>query len=297
MGGVAVIEVEINDGQKDDVSNPLMASQRIRESTNAETANVWSSLLQNASTKIDTKVKRTISAACKVKLFQGDKQPRCLSDVLMYHPPPSAETEAKLDNGSIDLFRAMNDLLLKPKQLRSEGFPIQSKDTDNAMDTKAAKDMICKMSAAQMTVGDIKDSSDCNALDLVSSLSINAVLGDENYLGGNREDDDNFSKTEYYVKTCSIDRSANDCSFNKKSEAESRQKVFALDCEMVKTSDGPELARISLIQYTADAANEEKSVVVLDELVKPRRKVLNYLTGNVLYSPSIVCFLCFLCCS
>jgi len=58
-------------------------------------------------------------------------------------------------------------------------------------------------------------------------------------------------------------------------------KVYALDCEMVETPAGPELARVSVIMLTEDKANpneDEKYDVVLDELVKPRRKILDFLT-------------------
>ena len=51
---------------------------------------------------------------------------------------------------------------------------------------------------------------------------------------------------------------------------------------MVRTSAGPELARVSLIAYAGDDDDDddEKSSVVFDELVKPRRRVLDYLTGE-----------------
>ncbi|KAF8526629.1 hypothetical protein BU17DRAFT_74141 [Hysterangium stoloniferum] len=48
-------------------------------------------------------------------------------------------------------------------------------------------------------------------------------------------------------------------------------KVLALDCEMCLTEDGPELTRVCIID-----SDTEK--VVLDELVKPLKPIINYLT-------------------
>lgn len=291
VGGVAVIEVEISGAESD----KLMPSQRIVDSMGAKsTTSIWSSLLQTNSD--NNEVKRTISAACKVQLFQGNaSQPRCLSDVLMFLPPPPAEADgATQNNGCFDLLRAMNDLLLKPKQLRSEGFPIETIMT--TIDPKLAWERLCKMSGTIPT-------DEHDALELVSDLSVNAVLGDTIHENGADKKDD-FSKMEHYVKSLSHRHFATDdtsSSLARDSTGEEAQptsqkrKIFALDCEMVKTPAGPELARVSVIMFTGSnsengnndttkAEEEEKSVVVLDELVKPRRKVLDYLTGNGLLS-------------
>ena len=62
-------------------------------------------------------------------------------------------------------------------------------------------------------------------------------------------------------------------------------RVFALDCEMVRTSSlRPELARVTLLRYDPSPpaslgdGDPNRYVVVLDELVKPRRIVLDHLT-------------------
>jgi DNA polymerase III epsilon subunit-like protein len=57
--------------------------------------------------------------------------------------------------------------------------------------------------------------------------------------------------------------------------------IFAIDCEMVRTSEGPEgieLARVTLLQFCPTIAEPEKYVVVLDELVKPTNQITDYLT-------------------
>mmetsp|Transcript_9032 Transcript_9032/g.19565 ORF Transcript_9032/g.19565 Transcript_9032/m.19565 type:complete len:808 (-) Transcript_9032:62-2485(-) len=290
VGGLAVVEIEIVGGEKD-ATCPLMPSQRIMDTLDAKTTNVWSSLLQQNSHEDPfsgnddaNKVERTIGAACKVKLFQGNKQPRCLSDVIMFLPPPPAEIE-KQQNGCVDLFRAMHDLLLKPKQMLSEGFPIEaniasdhnSGTLDERLDAKTAKERVCKMSVAMASGENMQIATEDDALELVRALSVDVVLEESTKDRAEPENNDDFSKIEYYVKSHAHDQELD-------GDSKRQPKIFSMDCEMVQTSSGPELARVSVIMFTggcdenAKAVEKEKSVVVLDEIVKPRRKVLNYLT-------------------
>mmetsp|Transcript_31514 Transcript_31514/g.66284 ORF Transcript_31514/g.66284 Transcript_31514/m.66284 type:complete len:834 (-) Transcript_31514:27-2528(-) len=296
VGGVAVIEVEIIGGESD-TTCPLMPSQRIMDSMGAKSTNVWSSLLQPNTSKESilsndesNEVKRAIGAACKVKLFQGNRQPRCLSDVLMILPPPPAGAKEAKRNGCFDVLLAMNDLLLKPKQLRSEGFPIEvgpapaltnGATSDETLDPKLARERVCKM------LGTIP--AGCDALELVNALSVNAVLGNTTQDEDESVKEDDFSKIEHYVKSFGLCRTSNcDSSVTSDSNGDTqKRKIYALDCEMVLTSAGPELARVSVIMLTggnienghaAKVEEEEKSILVMDELVKPRRKVLDYLT-------------------
>jgi len=65
---------------------------------------------------------------------------------------------------------------------------------------------------------------------------------------------------------------------------EQQPRIFALDCEMVGTSAGVELARVTLIQYCHPEVKEEEGMkyryrVVMDALVKPHLVVLDYVTA------------------
>ena len=58
-------------------------------------------------------------------------------------------------------------------------------------------------------------------------------------------------------------------------------RVFALDCEMVQTAKGYELARITLLQLTGvdqSVQDEVSYTVVMDEFVKPYGQILDYKT-------------------
>lgn len=50
-----------------------------------------------------------------------------------------------------------------------------------------------------------------------------------------------------------------------------QEKAFAVDCEMVQTDEGKELARVCVVDYWTRE-------VVYDQLVKPARPILDYLT-------------------
>lgn len=310
VGGVAIIEIEIAGG---DISTtcPLMPSQRIMNSLDANSDNVWSSLIiqgdndnRESVCKSDyqsSKVKRTISAACRVNLFQEKNEPRRLSDVLMFLPPPSPPDQSNALNkssGGFDIFLAMGNLLMKPKQLRSEGFPIQSNDTSTS---SASVDGTSERRSAMKKIWEISKSSrlqeerplletDCETIQLVRAISVNVVSNDVDAASVG----DEFSKLEYYAKSFSHyyasrenPESSHSCDEN--NEHAYKKKIFALDCEMVQTSsEEPELARVSVIMFTGFDEDDEKCIVVLDELVKPRRAVLDHLTREYCALPNYI---------
>ncbi|KAF7304934.1 Ribonuclease H [Mycena kentingensis (nom. inval.)] len=55
-------------------------------------------------------------------------------------------------------------------------------------------------------------------------------------------------------------------------DAKPQRKVYCVDCEMCLTEDGKELTRVCLIEYYS-------GVVVYDQLVKPAKPVVDYLTS------------------
>ena len=313
VGGVAVVGIEITGGDIG-AACPLMPSRRIVDSVDAECANVWTSLLRTNEKLIcgdrddGNKVTRTIGAACKVQLFQGNiKHPRCLSDVLMFLPPPPSEFDEANQVDRLDMFRAMNDLLLKSKQMRSEGFPIESRAplsrtsipaSGNTLDAKLARERIREKSRVSLS----SEEEQYDALELVSALSTNVALNDVEEDAIEKGEHDEFSKMEHYVKSFShyhkvSDKSIDVGGFDGHLEPERQRKIFALDCEMVKTSAAaPELARVSVVMFTGGDEEKEKNgatlacdeeercIIVLDELVKPRRKVLDYITGIYLFA-------------
>ena len=254
VNGLAVIEIEVIGGINECNSPcPLFPSQRIATS-GPEQRNGWRSIAPLADGKVGQNKQhaKVIGAACKAKLFQGNKQPRNISEVLMLVPPQQSARESRPETrNDFNLIDAMKDLLLRPEQLKSEGYPIAS--SVRCVDSDRVKEQIRSMKQPQKKPA---------ALDLVRALALkdeHVTLGREKVIPA---DDDEAKLEEYYVKT-----------FEMQDRSEAR--VFSLDCEMVDTRVGKELARVSLIMHDT----EEKYSTVVDELVRPRRSVVDYLTG------------------
>ena len=68
----------------------------------------------------------------------------------------------------------------------------------------------------------------------------------------------------------------------------SSPNIFAIDCEMVRTSKGPELARVTVLKLKPNETDYESYETVLDTYVKPRRPVLDYLTRFSGITPTIL---------
>ena len=297
IDGLAVIEISIEGC--DLVSCPLMPSERIKELSDAKTSS-WTSLLANSNGSInnsDSTVQRSITA-CKVTLFQGNN-PLCMSDVLMFLPPSVAQSEhgTRKRCNEAELIDAIFDLRLTSKQMCAEGYPFITGEvgSSNEESKESAKRKICAYKKSN-----IFDESTDGALDLVTAVAVNVAFEDADVFDDSKNNNfDGHTEFEHYVKT-----------FSRKDASRRIPKVFSLDCEMVRTMSGMELARISVIELvgasdkgSGDAGEEENSSVVLgectlpvacvllnlscsttvfasiaDELVKPRRDILDYLT-------------------
>lgn len=259
VGGLAVIEISIEDRNPGSPC-PLMPSERIKErNIDAKTAS-WTSLfvksdvdtLENTCNN-DSTVQRNITA-CKVNLFQGNKHPRSLSDVLMFLPPPVAIQSKNHDTKKqYDVIESLYKLRLSPKQLRSEGYPCIVAQGDSSINTDSrVRSNICAYSKSK-----VHDISIDDAIELIKAVSVKVSFGDDNMVN-----DSNNEEFEHYVNTFS--RAKEDDGSSR------RPKVYSVDCEMVSTSAGMELARVSVIEFAGAAVEgdddvEEKSIAVLGE--------------------------------
>jgi len=247
MGGLAVIEISIEDCDPGSPC-PLMPSERIKDVNEDSNSNSWTSLLgkSNGGTihdNSDSKVQRSITA-CKVNLFQGSKLPRCISDVLMFLPPPVAKSELDKKHSG-DIIDALCGLKLTPKQLRSEGYPfIRDQVESSSMDSH--KESV-ESEINSYKNSNVHDISTDIALDLINAVAIQVSFGDDDVV--------DQTESEHYVKTLSLN----------KGTPPRRPKIFSIDCEMVQTKAGMELARVSVIEFVGDDGDEENSIVVLGE--------------------------------
>ena len=97
-----------------------------------------------------------------------------------------------------------------------------------------------------------------DAIELVKAVSVEVSFGDDDMVNAS-----NYEEFEHYVKTFSRTKKEDDGSSR-------RPKVYSVDCEMVSTSAGMELARVSVIEFVGAEGEggddaEEKSIAVLGE--------------------------------
>ncbi len=254
MGGLAVVEISIEDCDPESPC-PLMPSERLKEVTD-DSKTTWTSLFGNAnggtkSNNSSSEVQRIITA-CKVKLFQGNKYPRCISDVLMFLPPPAAQSEHDTKNEDVDVFDAIFDLRLTPKQMRSEGYPFITDSRESS--TEDSKESV-ESKIETYSKSDVDNMSTDIALELIKKVAVEVSYGDDNI-----ENVVDYAEYEHHVKTFS----RNEVSSPR------RPKIFSIDCEMVQTKAGMELARVSVIEFVGSKegeSGEEKSILVLGEFV------------------------------
>jgi hypothetical protein len=102
---------------------------------------------------------------------------------------------------------------------------------------------------------------------------------DVNIHGKSEESENTMSHNSRLFVTSCLDRK--DITSSSQSHSNDGLKncnVYALDCEMVRTTIGLELARISLILFDPTNDDTERYKVVLDSYVKPKNYVLDYVT-------------------
>ena len=177
--------------------------------------------------------------------FQGPR-PKSITDALMYFYPSPNDSSKKQRKNSVEDENVSQVNLLKPltltsKECKKEGYPMINKKGKVEENTNSDQQ---EFDQALPTLEEAKL--------VVSRYQVPAILGDE-------------ATEETFVATS-------------RQQAITPSRVFALDCEMVQTCAGKELARITLIQLDNVQDGKMTHTVVLDELVKPHRPVLDYVT-------------------
>lgn len=240
-------------------------------------------------------------------LFQGDK-PRHMTDVLLYTDVSSSQEQQKsvrvsktaadsndenvTGHGTTSsIVSILGSFVLKRKDRRKERYPCQVlekkrppkkkrhkmteaelAEEQREVDRKTAKQTVKEKIAERLppfltniaTDGHSKQCSQLfegafsreEAIDLVQKLEVK-VLGQDEYTTG-----------EVFIPTI----------ISSRSQDPTPPSTFAIDCEMVETSAGRELARITLIRFEPTEQDADGYKVVLDLLVKPVRTVLDYKT-------------------
>lgn len=212
--------------------------------------NAFESFLQSSNSHYHSKV--------PTQWFQGHS-PRSISDALFYN---AAKTSKKAKSQSApasreELIEKLEDLVLHPDDWDMERYPIIKSAADDTLDSETLLELSAKV--------------DPNALSLEDAKALVEKLGTS------IENQDAEDGQPYVA---SISRNA--------IEENHRPRVFGLDCEMVRTSVGAELARITLVQFEDFQEDVMTTTTVLDSLVKPERRIIDYLTKHSGITPSLL---------
>jgi DNA polymerase III epsilon subunit-like protein len=216
--------------------------------------------------------------------------PKSIADTLMYTSPSAGPKPSKAAKSSQprvttlrDLYARLHELRLTPHQLCQEGYPRvvdatfmpEGKQSDFL--EAFVKPSSIPLATAKEYVRTFQVQVEAAGIPLPNSLP-STTTSDEP-----RPNNPSQATLAPFVSLPVLESST--------SPLAGAGRIFAIDCEMVQTLAGSELARITLIQVVvpSDSANggrnEKKgkalsweSRVVWDELVLPQYQVTNYLT-------------------
>jgi DNA polymerase III epsilon subunit-like protein len=222
------------------------------------------------------------SVGLRTKWFSGHV-PHSMSECLLYmssNVPNNignhSEKKKKNKTGPLtreELLQKLEGLLLMPEEMIREGYPLSYGHETNDDST-------------------IRD-DDREEIDPGSRIQEPAsiVLEDARTFVrkyGNRVEGQNINDTQFYIHTRSP-KCGDGNSHNKQNNADQPPRVFGLDCEMVMTELGQELGRITMLQFQEFVTPQDnnnnkqkkrpcKTTVILDCLVRPENKIVDYLT-------------------
>jgi len=290
MESIAVIEFFIHSKSQDsDASVSIMPSFRIQHSsTEKNDSSNPIPILTSLTSKDGYKGRKALPL--NMLLFQGDR-PRHLTDMLMYIRNISidnAESESTYHKMSSsqepnDIISLLRPLLLSWKDMKREGYPmcndINTNSKKEGLKRDSVDDDLGSILAVMIKVANeisTKRFKNDTCLPFTASEALSLVHKVQVVDKSNQDQDDKNDTNGEDVENNIIYVTPILTSGQIKSRAKSA--VFGLDCEMVRTSAGSELARVTLIQLNPTDNDVEAVKVVLDSLVKPRRSVQDYLT-------------------
>jgi DNA polymerase III epsilon subunit-like protein len=203
----------------------------------------------------------------RTKWFQGHF-PLSMSESLFYFTNNNKKKKTA-DGSSIvrpkkeDIIKSLQSLQLSEEEMISEGYP---------------RPILTQKNVEKDTVAELMETDNViDACDKIQSPDTIPLETAKSFVqtNGVRVHDQNEENHNLYVQT--------QPSNAKDSHGENSVRVLGVDCEMVMTSLGLELARVTIVQFdgfTISPNLETRSSVLLDCLVRPANQVLDYLTKH-----------------
>jgi RNA exonuclease 1 len=204
---------------------------------------------------------RTSYLALPTKWFQGSNIPRSISDSLLYFVA-SQNTQRSEQSGTPtkkEILDELQSLTLAKDEWAREGYP----------------NNIAKENPGES--GDSIVDSFHETIRQPDSFSIDEAKALVQRLGV-RVESQNEEDTQPYVLTRSI----------RPNEDILPARVFGIDCEMVQTSLGSELARITVVEFQDFVKDKVTTKTIMDALVKPYNTVKDHLTQHSGVTPKLL---------
>jgi hypothetical protein len=203
---------------------------------------------------------RTSYLALPTKWFQGSNIPRPISDSLLYFVS-SQNTQRSEQSGpptKKEILDELQSLTLAKDEWAREGYPNIAKENPGETGDSVVYSFDETIRQPDSFVID-------EAKALVERLGVRAV---------NQNEED----TQPYVITRSI----------RAEEDVFPARVFGIDCEMVQTSVGSELARITVVEFQDIIKDKVTTKTIMDALVKPYNTIKDYLTQHSGITPKLL---------
>ena len=204
------------------------------------------------------------------KWFQGHL-PKSMSESLLYFSNVKSESKKKKPDDESgfpptkEFIKRLETMVLSTEDMNEQGYPV-------AIPPSNQKELNTTNSGAAMIV---------SKKEMIQSLDSISLDNAKEYVAafGVRVESQNEEDKSPYISTPSMPSSVD-------SDAPSTDgasvRVLGLDCEMVLTTVGSELARVTLIEFDEFVGPKEssKTRVLLDCLVRPENRILDYLTKH-----------------
>lgn len=214
------------------------------------------------------------------KWFQGH-MPKSMTDTLLYFSNAKKENKTKKaeDESSFpsrnDFIKRLETMLLSPEEMKEQGYPNEvpssvEKET-GGVDNSEAKKVVSRSETLQSP----------------DSLSLERAKAYVSAFGVRVEHQKEEDKIPYISTLPDTDRESNgDIPCNE----ECPPRVFAVDCEMVLTTVGSELARVTLLEFDEFVGPKatSKTSALLDCLVVPDNDIVDYLTKHSGITPGLL---------
>lgn len=195
--------------------------------------------------------------------------------------PPILKAEFKLGMISCDLdAKAVQKLVMTNKELQDHGYPMHGtlalqNIQELALDTTDGEELkACERCGEKFRLGAIADSQECNYHPIRPRQRLVEGAKERFYPCCNKTINlPGCTLWHHVFKEESIAKLHESCQFTTLPPVESnsfKQELIALDCEMVYTTVGFELGRITVVDYSG--------ALLFDTLCKPENPVIDYNT-------------------